>query len=529
MLSRFIAKVEALPISFGEWSAAFLGIIFIRFFLENISSPTPSFPAVPDTLTLVHYGVFYLAAILLFALVLRVFIKDILLVTKVLLFIFPIIWLPPIVDFIISRGAGSGMAYIFTASSGLLASFFTLGGPYVLGGITLGIKIELICILVGIFGYVFIKTKQVGRAIFAAMLMYCAIFFLLALPSFLAFGSPSPLSSLLSVFSGSHMPNNFLRPTIQLSYGYAIETLFNLGMAHFLYLFDFALIVAWLSFYERNTARAIFKNMRLERIALFLGLIILGAGFASYRHGVSFFGSAYDVVTFVELAVAWVCAWMFAVGVNDVADVAIDTISNNNRPLITGAISVAKIKQQNTFFLLWSLLGGYLAGYWGFFAIATFTAAYYIYSAHPLRLKQVPVIAPFLISLACLSAVLAGYYFVSPTKVFVDFPLNVLLLVIIFFTLFANFKDIKDIEGDRAAGIQTIPVIFGAHGKEVVGALFAIAFLSVPIILGKTILLVPSLIAAVIGYVAINRRAYREWRIFVLYFAYVVVFVWLLA
>ena len=73
MFSKIIAKIEKTEVSLGAWIAGFLGIVFVRFFLENLSNPTPSFPAAPDILTMVHYGLFYLAVLLSITLVLRNF------------------------------------------------------------------------------------------------------------------------------------------------------------------------------------------------------------------------------------------------------------------------------------------------------------------------------------------------------------------------------------------------------------------------------------------------------------------------
>jgi 4-hydroxybenzoate polyprenyltransferase len=521
MLSRFIAKVEGVNIGFWQWAVSFLGVIFIRFFLENLSSPTPSFPATPDTLTLLHYGLFYLTALLLTSLILRIFIPDISAISKFLIFIFPVSWLPPIVDLVTSHGMGSLMAYVFTPRWELLQSFLTLGGPYVLGGITLGIKIELAIILVGVFSYAFVKTKNILKSILAAILSYFGIFFLIALPSFLAVGSTVPSSALFSAFANAHLIDNFVRPTIQYSYLYAVETLFNLGMVHVYYFLDFILLIAWVCIYRPRVVGAFLKNIRPGRIISFIVLITLGAVIASILSGTALFNGVVDWLAFINISIAFICAWLFAVGVNDLEDVDIDKISNSRRPLIEGALSEREVSDGNIFFLIWLLIGGYIGGFWTFFGVVTFTAAYYVYSAHPLRLKQIPILASFLIALASLSATFSGFYFTDINKTVLAFPPRLLLLILIFFTLMLNVKDIKDIEGDRAERITTIPVAFPRHGKEIVGGLFAVAFLIIPIIIGAKILFIPSVIAAVLGYILINAKTYREWPVFIIYFAYI--------
>ena len=71
---------------------------------------------------------------------------------------------------------------------------------------------------------------------------------------------------------------------------------------------------------------------------------------------------------------------------------------------------------------------------------------------------------------------------------------------------------------------MTVPVLFGEkYGSIATGVLFACAFFVVPIILGSWAIFWPSLIAGAIGYVIIIMEPYREWRVFVLWFAYLFV------
>ena len=456
----------------------------------------------------------------------RIVIPDIRAVSKVLLAIFPITWLPPIIDLVVSRGSGYRIAYIFATGSSLWGQFLTLGGSFALGGVTTGVKTELLIILAGIFFYVFTKTRSVGKAIGLVILSYVLIFILVSLPSILAVigNASSPFTFLTAAFSSSRMMGNFIRPTVQISYGYALERVFNLGMAQLYYLIDLALVAGWLIAYRPQAALMFWKNARLNRLAHFMFMICFGFFLAVIRQHVAPFLNWIDVVSFAGLLVSYVCAWFFAVGVNDEVDIAIDRVSNAGRPLVAGTLSVAEMRAGTFFFFVWALLGGYLGGYWTFFAVGVFLAAYYIYSAPPLRLKQIPLLATFLISIACLSAAMAGFFFASSDKYVLSFPISVLALIVIFFTLFINVKDVKDIEGDRAAGIPTIPVVVGErYGREAVGALLVIAFLAVPIVTGVAVLFWPSLVAAVLGYAFVVKKPYKEWRLFAVYFVYAAV------
>ena len=447
-----------------------------------------------------------------------------------MLIIFPVSSIPPIIDLVASRGSGSAMAYIFASGPALWKDFLAFGGSSILGGITLGIRVELLIILCGIFLYVFSKTRNVLKAIGTVLISYVVIFLLIALPSFLAFAAnsfssaASPQSFLIANFSASRIAGNFMRPTVQVSYGYAIEMIFNLGMGLFYYLLDFLLVVGWLIAYHPKAALSFLRNIRPKRTIHYFIMITGGIVLAAIKNG-PFILNASDIIALGALAVSYLCAWLFAVGVNDCADIAIDRISNVGRPLVTGSLTETEMRGGNLFFFSWLLLGGFLSGYWGFFTICAFTAAYYIYSAPPLRLKRIPFLSTFLISIACLAASMAGFYFIDSGKLLSDFPWRAILLTLFFFTLFLNVKDIKDIEGDRKNGVPTIPVIFGERwGREAVGFLVVVAFLSVPVILGKWILFWPSLVAAGLSYLLIMAKPYREWAIFVVYFAYIAAF-----
>jgi 4-hydroxybenzoate polyprenyltransferase len=252
-------------------------------------------------------------------------------------------------------------------------------------------------------------------------------------------------------------------------------------------------------------------------------LVVIGISVASVAQKQNLWNPG-DILGVVVITIAFACAWLFAVGTNDLADTTIDAMTNTDRPLVTGSLSAGDIRSANIVFLIWAMIGGFILGYWTLFLIACFTAAYYVYSVPPLRLKRVPILASFLISLACLSAAMAGFFFVSSTKLVSDFPKELALIIIITFTLGANIKDVKDIEGDRADGVMTLPTVFGEkHGVALVGILLGFSFLVVPAVFRLWILLIPSAIAAIFGYWTVVVRPYREWRVFGIYFLYTAV------
>ncbi len=534
MIAKALRWIEDITAPFWQWCVGFLGILFVRFFLENLSSPTPSFPGTPDAATLINYFLFYVAIFISFSLILYLFIPDLTKITKFLLFGLPIIWLPPIIDLIVSHGGGYHIAYIFPENAGAIWNdFLRMGGSSPLGGVTPGLHAELIAILVGSLVYAFAKTKSVVKSIGAAFSMYLVWLFLFMFPALIATaarfwtgGSPAAplLSSLTSGFLSSHLLPNFIKPNLLPSYAHAMEIGFNIGIAAVFYIFDFILIACWAFLCNPKMVAALIRNLRPGRTAYYLGMIVLGVIIAEKLGPAPAFMGWVDFILFLVLLLVYFSAFLFAVGVNDLADVNIDRINNGRRPLPPGILREADIADSNVFFLTASLIGGFISGYWTLFTVAVFTAAYYIYSAPPLRLKRIPLISSFLIAIATLGTLMAGFYFADTNKLVSDFPIRLVALILICITLAVNFKDIKDVAGDRADNIWTIPVIFGEErGKQIAGILLAAAFLAIPVILANWLLFLPSLAAAILGYVFAVAKNYREWKIFVLYFLYLAV------
>lgn len=535
MVGKFIERLESVPINIKGWGTAFLGILFVRFLLENISSVSLNGFLVSDASTIVHYYLFYLGALISTIIVIGFFLPKGANVHKVMLFGLILSWLAPIFDLVISRGQKSFMAYIFTGAGGLMRNLAMFFGPYSpLGGITWGMRTELIIIILGIGFYVFLKTQSVWRSILVAILSYLVMFVWVSAPSvfklvyntlFNQAGFSEPVFQFFARSIGaSVITMNFLHPAVGLSYLPALETFFNVAMSEIYYLLISVLLVIFFYFRCPNKLIAVFKNLRPFRVIHYWVMLIGGFLFAQRVANFRPSFNWVDVFSILTLFLSFYCAWMFAVGVNDVADEEIDKISNSKRPLIEHSLSSGDFQSINFFFLIWSLVGAFLAGHYTLYLLIVFTAAYYIYSAEPLRLKRVPILSTFLIAVASLSAIMAGFYFLNPDKGMKSFPLQLFLVVILFFTLLINMKDLKDIEGDKKTGIKTLPVIFGEkRGKQVVGFLAVLAYLIVPIILKSAPLIIPSLIAALFTYIFVNFKNYKEWRVFTLYFLYLMV------
>ncbi|MFC1700953.1 UbiA family prenyltransferase, partial [Patescibacteria group bacterium] len=513
MIKRLLNFVENAQVTFYSWITAFFSVIFIRIFLENISSKTFSGIIGSDIYTIVHYYLFYLSVALFFILILSLFIKDHFVhISKVILFGMIITWIPPIIDMIVSRGKGIGMAYLFQLPIDLARNFFLFFGAHKMPGITPGIRIEIFLVLISVFFYTKWKTKDISKSIFVFLISYLVLFFLVSLPSFVAFGQGDVLRFFLNSIRGSLFEKNFLHQTIRFSsLERQFEIYFNGAISHIYYFLVFGLSAFLAFLWNKQKLIAILKNSRIERVAHYWLMIVLGAILAIAYINPLVLNCWLDISSLIILLLSFYFAWMFAVGVNDIADQKIDFVSNKKRPLIVGTLCESDIKIFNFFFLIWAILGGFLVGHYALFMIIAFTALYYVYSSPLLQLKRFVILNSFIISLCCLSAVFAGFFTVSENSKMSAFPINWLLLIVFVFVLSVNIKDIKDIKGDRRQSIHTIPVIFGEKkGKKYIGIMFALSFLIVPYFSGLKILWYISILSAIIGYYLVNKKVFCE-------------------
>jgi len=520
VIKKIISSIENQPISVSQWLVGFTGIVFIRFMLETLSSPSFSGFIPSDAPTLIHYFISFLTILLGLICIVRYFVKGNGNLAKIALFGLPIIWLGPIIDLILSYGKGYPITYIFDGSRKLLLDFISFFGPQV----SIGLRIELLVIIFSIGLYVWSIRKNKINTILAVLSSYIFLFFIFSLPSIiyiLNHGYGNVMQFLSAIISESNIAYNTIDAT--LFYGSSVRA-FELGFDKLLsqisFILSFIFISIWFWQTKKEKLFSIIKNSRPERVALYLTLLALGMGY-SFMIGNGKINSWIDWLGIITLALSWYGAWMFAVHTNDVADIAIDEVSNPNRPITGKVLAEQDMSQGAYIWLLISFVGAWSAGYYPFFMNLVFTAAYYIYSVPPLRLKRIPVLSSFLISVACLSTVMAGFFFLSADKTFRIFSPLVAIGILVIFTLATNIRDIKDIDGDRKEGIKTLPVIFGKNGKKLVGMFFAVSFLLTPIFFSFYTLYIVAIPIAIIGYKSAIKDSYDEKIIFRLYFAFV--------
>lgn len=525
-LKSYLEKIHITPIS---WIAGVAGVLMVRFFLESLSNPTSSGFFASDASTLVHYGMFFFAIAVIFMIVIQISIPKWKHITPQLIAVsFFAVLIAPIIDWAVSGGRGLKMVYLFDTPKRILLSFLSFTNESSGGGSTIGLQIEIGLVLLTLGLLVYFVGKSWKRAVVSILVLYTVIFSFASLPGILSLigqgGHPiqEPLIFLQKSIANSSTITNNLHSSLEYSSVVRLfEIAFNFIMGKVLFFILLTASFMWFRLNFREKFKAMFKNSRPERVAHYMIMIAAGLLSAySIFPAVKFNWN--DWLSVIVLCLSFYFSIMFAVCVNDAADEDVDAVSNTGRPLITKSLSKEDMKQASVLFLATSLVSGFLAGYTAFFFVLAFTALYYIYSAPPTRFKLIPFFSSFIIGLCCLTGVLAGFFLLSPLKYVSVFPARLALAVVVVFFLGSHIRDMKDIEGDKKAGIKTVPVLLGdVWGPKVVGFFAALAFLLVPVFSGAYILFAPAIPAALAVYYFVNRKPYAEKYVFRTYFTFV--------
>jgi len=526
MLDKLKLYLESIKITPINWLVGVSGVLMVRFFLESLSNPTSSGFFASDASTLLHYYLFFMSGLLMLIIFLQISIpnwKNV--IPQFVAVLLPAIFIPPIVDWVVSGGRGIKMTYFFDNPNEIFQSFLNFGSV----GATLGIKIEIALCLIGSGVLVYLIQKSWKRAIIAPVVLYAILIIFASIPAIISLvgqvGGLIPAEPLVfikkSIVESSTIANNLHSSLEYSSLNRLIEIAFNFLMGKILFLVTMVLASIWFFINSRKKFEAVIHNSRIERIAHYILTIFLGL-FIAYLYFPSIKLNWNDWLSVIMLCISFFFSCLFAICINDMADEDIDKISNPTRPLITGDLNKEDMKQLAFVFIISSFIAGFLAGYTSFFFILGFTALYYIYSAPPTRFKLIPLFSSFIISLCYLSAMLAGFFLISPIKNISAFPPKLVVATVVIILLLSHARDMKDMKGDKSTGVKTVLVLFGpVWGPRIVGFLAGISFVLVPIFAGIPILFWSAIPAGVVSYYFINKKPYHEKPVVKTYFFFV--------
>lgn len=452
------------------WAAGFLGVVAIRTFIKTFLV-SPGYSLI-GTLTDYLHEVFFF--FITFALV-WLFLSFILRKSPEFFstVMFWAIWLmifSPVLDMLRTGGGMFWSFYLLGTPKELLPEFLSFFGNLPSGIVYFGPRIMSFLIVLLSFGLVFLKTRNIIKSGLSALGAYMILFFMGAIPSFLAYAyyffersikiANVSATDIMQLFSGTGRLWGVQFGDLRYVLAYNLNQIF--------FLFSLALFLLLVFAINRAKFFAVVKNARFAQLVYHSGLFLIGMGLGFLAYPENFNLNIFSVfAASCLLASVWL-SWLASVVINDIYDFEIDKISNPERPLQKEIFTTKEYSQLGTVFFLLAVLGGMAVDikFAGLLVVYQFLA--WTYSATPYRLKRFPIIATLISAFASLIILFIGFALLSGEQNINGLSWRIILLLLISLTLSLPIKDFKDIEGDKKDGVWTIPVIFGEERSRLI-------------------------------------------------------------
>ncbi|KKP64676.1 MAG: Bacteriochlorophyll/chlorophyll synthetase [Candidatus Moranbacteria bacterium GW2011_GWF2_34_56] len=475
-LGNLIKKIEEYPLNFYIWTSSFLSIITCRILMENwldgMLNRTGDYFFHHASYTFVFFLLTYLIFI-------GLLVKN--LAFNIMLWGYPIIIFPPLIDFILLRDTMYLSFYGIYGLAEMPIRFLTFFGDNPDFGVTYGVRFEIAMAVIALGFYGYLKTKNKIRALWLSLQVYMVLFILGTFPSWVTIISQGFLRGFMQVrdieivqlfFTSAKF---FSRETgtytnalsIKVSIVYSILLL--------------GIIILGLFLYYRKQLFAFLKNSRPVQLIYHAGLLLVGAGLGILFTNIDWEFNFFNFFSFLNIIIAVLLAWLASVVFNDIFDKKIDSVTNADRPLIVKDFKESDYITIGIILFIFSILYAAMISPKVALLLVAYQALAWIYSAWPFRMKRFILLGSFISALASVSVIFAGFVLVSPLEDTTEFPKRIFWLILISLTLSLPIKDLKDIKGDRLDGVFTVPVVFGEYwGKIIIGSgIFLSYFLSV--------------------------------------------------
>jgi 4-hydroxybenzoate polyprenyltransferase/Flp pilus assembly protein TadD len=490
-LTTVIEDAERSPLPWGYSLITFLALVVARNLLEGALGPNGSigfvyFASPSALMVLDHFVLFYGSLYLSFALVLSVLTRErIGRVMRVMTPAWALLLIPPVLDYILTGGEGMKITYMLELKPVVLRLF----DPRVsFETISPGQRVEILgaCLLAA--AYVRLKTRNWARTVSGFIAVYVVLALHGVLPSILARASWA-----LTRAASASAELAYL--TAFKSGGLVADESRKLALVFFLT----TVALGWAAFrrHSPDSERAMRQNARPLRSLHYLGLTTFGIAFGwalFSRYGVEFAGAG-DVLGVLATCIATFFAFQASVAINDLFDEEGDRISEEARPLVSGALERRDLVGQAIAFSLAALLLALNVKYSTFLFMVLTLIVSFVYSAPPVRLKRFPIISSLSLGVVSLLACLVGFSVFAEERAMALFPAPLAWVLVLSFGLGFVAKDLKDIDGDRATGVWTLPVLLGpAAGKAAVALLVFLGYLSVALLLPYPMLKAPAVV-----------------------------------
>lgn len=511
-------SIESSPLSLSRFVLAFLSLILVRLLIEGGTNAFASESVTYMFYEFTHTFLFFLFAFLVFLPIVRLAgAASWTHAANLLLFGFLIIWTPPIIDKLIFGSEPFWSFYELDSLRGLLFQFFTFFDDTPRIGITYGVRAEVTIMTIALGLYAFLKSRKVFRSAGIAFLAYAVFFVLGTFPSWVAIpviGVEKGIFSVteLDVVGQMLSPENIFGRSVadpRMSLGAKMSIIYALLSTLVIGIFLFVS--------SRKIFIALLKNSRMPQMIWHGGLLFLGGGLAMIYIGAHPDFDFFEILSIILLVVAVESAWLASVVGNDITDRRIDEKTNATRPLPTGDIQTGLYAEIGGLFFFFSILFSAIVSWKAMLLILAYQGLAWVYSMPPLRLKRVPVLATMLAAAAGLTVLIIGFSVIAPEATITSLPLPLLFFLFIAYAVTLPIKDFKDIEGDRADGVLTIPVLFGVErARLIIGSALFIVYMASPVVLHESALIVPAILFGSLSFWSIVRseRVKKSWGTF---------------
>jgi len=181
---KTVNRVEGNKTPFIRYYFLFAAILTIRLALEFFSSRR-----LFRTDDILHIGLWFIFIVLAFVVQLTLFSGEKMIrVARLAIVFFSIALTAPLIDLLVTGGIGAKMNYLSLHSwKDVLWSYFTIGGPGFSRGATLGIRIEILILVMASFNYVRTKRKSLAWAFAASISIYTVLFLSGSVPLLLGY------------------------------------------------------------------------------------------------------------------------------------------------------------------------------------------------------------------------------------------------------------------------------------------------------------------------------------------------------
>jgi 4-hydroxybenzoate polyprenyltransferase len=530
-IKTLINKIETATSSLRGVFIMFITIVFVRTFFENFTNSNNAGFLNGPTDTFFHYPLWWAALLLANIILIYVLTKrDVMKVTNVVTLSFFATLIVPAIDIVRHGFLGHTYDFITGSYPELLHHFITF--TFSSQSFGLGGKIETILAVLGVGFYVYMTTnnRRILKSLLGGLGAYIILFFFLSLPTHI-FAVANLLPGIVNTidlhqaFKLSQTTLNSAEPLLRSVDIHTIEyTYFSRKISIVFAFCVLGLLGILLALKKRLWI--VVRHMRWEHILHILLFLSAGLYLGSLTNIHELPHALFLNINIIAVITSTILACFFIVCDNDEADVKVDTISQSKRPLVSGAISKKEWQYLKHTSLFFSLVIAWLANYFIFTCIGLFMLLYHNYSKPPLRIKKIPILSSLSIVLSALFVFTAGFFTTNQSFNLGDLPFQLILGIFIIYFLVENIKNMKDIVGDRANNIYTLPVLLGKSAGlgmstlVILAAIFSILFFP----FSQTTTILTLLFTAGIVFF-INKKPYSEKSVFLLYFTFFIILV----